>query len=301
MGKMYDALQKVEREKFAEPQEDAPKATPEDIVLDDKLVTFFEPSSMVAEQFRRLRTFIIKPWMDDKSPKTILVTSAFSEEGKSLIAVNLAITIAIDLQSHALLVDCDLRNPSLSRMFGLQEEKGLSNYLMGEAEIPELLIKTPVDKLSILPGGGLQDNPVELIGSNKMKSLVQDLKSRYEDRYIIIDSSPILATTEPSVINKMVDGIILVIRSGETPRESVQQAMKMLEKDKILGVVLNNLEFKTEAMIRRYFGTKRYYYDYRYSKMHPEPGAMGKFAALAGDMKMFLSKLRPGKKEDRLP
>jgi protein-tyrosine kinase len=298
MGKMFDALQKVEREKFTEQREDATKAAPEDIVLDDKLVSFFQPSSMVAEQFKRLRTFIIKPWMDDKSPKTILVTSAFSGEGKSLIAVNLAITIAVDLQSHALLVDCDLRNPSLSRLFGLQEKKGLSNYLMGDAEIPDLLIKTSVDRLSILPGGGLQDNPVELIGSNKMKSLVKDLKSRYDDRYIIIDSSPILATTEPSVLNEIVDGILLVIRSGETPRESVQQAMKVLEKDKILGVVLNNLEFQTEAMTRRYFGTNRKYYDYRYSKKHPEPDAMGKLAAVAGDMKMFLSKLRPGKKED---
>ena len=259
MGKMFDALQKVEREKFAELKDDTPKATPEDIVLDDKLVAFFQPSSMVAEQFRRLRTYIIKPGLDN-SPKTILVTSAVSGEGKSLIAINLAITIAIEFHSHALLVDCDLRNPSLSRWFGLQEAKGLPNYLLGEVELPDLLLKTSVDKLNILCGGSLQENPVELIGSNKMKSLIQDLKSRYNDRYIILDSSPLLATTEPSVLNEMVDGILLVIKAGETPRESVQQAMKLLEKGKIMGVVLNNLEFKTHALIRRYFGTHRYYY-----------------------------------------
>jgi exopolysaccharide/PEP-CTERM locus tyrosine autokinase len=297
MGKMYDALQKVEREKFGEPAEKPVKSTPDDIVLDDKLISFFAPSSMVAEQFRRLRTHIIKPGIDD-SPKTILVTSALSGEGKSLIALNLAITISIELHSHCLVVDCDLRNPSLSRFFGLHEKKGLSDYLMGQAELSDILIRTSVDKLSVLSGGSIQDNPVELIGSNRMKSLVQDLKARYADRYIILDSSPLLATTEPSVLNEMVDGIILVVKSGDTPRESIQQAMRLLKKEKILGVVLNNLEFKTKAMIRRYFGTHRYYYDYRYSKTHPELTRWEKCVALAGDMKLFLRRFRPGKKED---
>ncbi len=297
MGKMYDALQKVEREKFGEPAEKPAKSTPDDIVLDDKLISFFAPSSMVAEQFRRLRTHIIKPGLDD-SPKTILVTSALSGEGKSLIALNLAITISIELHSHCLVVDCDLRNPSLSRFFGLHEKLGLSDYLMGQAELSDILIRTSVDKLSVLSGGSIQDNPVELIGSNRMKSLVQDLKARYADRYIILDSSPLLATTEPSVLNEMVDGILLVVKSGDTPRESIQQAMRLLKKEKILGVVLNNLEFKTKAMIRRYFGTHRYYYDYRYSKLHPELTRWEKCVALAGDMKQFLGRFRPGKKDD---
>ena len=276
MGRMFDALQKVEREKNRELKEESPKIAPEDLVLDNKLVSFFAPSSMAAEQFRRLRSYIIKPGMEN-SPKTILVTSAMAGEGKSLIAINLAIAIATELHSHALIVDCDLRNPTLSRWFGFREMKGLSDYLTGEAALPDLLVKTSVDKLSILPGGALQENPVELIGSNKMKSLVADLKARYADRYIILDSSPLLATTEPSVLNEMVDGILLVIKSGDTPRESIQQALKLLDKKKILGVVLNNMEFKTEAMIRRYFGTNRYYYDYHYAKFNPEPGIWGKF------------------------
>ena len=247
MGKMFDALQKVEREKYTEEKEDPQKTAPEEIILDEKLITYFQPSSMVAEQFRRMRTLILRPKLDAPPPKTILVTSAMSGEGKSLIAVNLAITIAAELHSHALLVDCDLRNPSLSRLFGLGDAKGLSSYLLGQAEIPDLLIKTSIDKLTFIAAGNLEENPVELIGSNKMTSLVQDLKTRYDDRFIILDSSPVLATTEPSVLNKMVDGIILVILSGKTPRESISQAVKMLDKEKILGVVLNNLEFKTNA------------------------------------------------------
>ena len=295
MGKMYDALQKVERERFGEPVEAPVKTTPDDLVLDDKLVSFFAPSSMVSEQFRRLRTHIIKPGLDH-SPKTILITSAMAGEGKSLIAINLAITIAVELHSHALLVDCDLRNPSLSRFFGLHGEQGLSDYLTGKADISDLLVKSSVDKLTILAGGKTQENPVELIGSKKMRDFVEDLKSRYDDRYIILDSSPILATTEPSVLGEIVDGILLVVKSGETPRETVQQALKLVKKDKILGVVLNDTEFKTKALIQRYFGTNRYYYDYRYSKEHPEPTGWQKVKAAAGDVKTMLGRLVPGRK-----
>ena len=119
---MFDALQKLEREKIADnQQEPLEKIAPEDTILDDKLVSFFAPGSMVTEQFRRLRTHIIKPNMSTAT-KTIMVTSAMPGEGKSLIAINLAIIIALELHSHALLVDCDLRNPSISRLFGLHNE-----------------------------------------------------------------------------------------------------------------------------------------------------------------------------------
>ena len=265
MGKMFEALQKAERDRIQEPQEEPVKTTSDDTVLDTKLVSFFQPGSIVAEQFRKLRTYLFRPGLQNP-PKTILVTSAFSGEGKSLIAINLAISIAVELNSHALLVDCDLRNPTLSRWFGLQKSKGLSDYLLEKGELADLLVKTQVDKLSLLCGGSAQDNPVELIGSKKMESLVDELKSRYQDRYIILDSSPVLATTEPNVLDKMVDAIILVVRAGETPRESVQQAIGMLKTDKIIGVVLNDMEFKSSALHSRYFGTSHYYSDYGYAR-----------------------------------
>lgn len=275
-----ERYQESERETYKEPPKesvfDRPKAQPskpalKDMTLDDRLVSYFDPSSMVAEQFKRLRTYVIRPGMEN-SPKTILVTSSMQGEGKSMIAINLAITIAVDLNSNALIVDCDLRNPSLSRWFGFREQKGLSNYLLGEAGLPELLVKTAVDKLTILPGGTIRDNPVELIGSNKMKSLVADLKARYDDRYIILDSSPLLATTEPRVLSDMADGTLFVIKSAETPRESILQALKLIDKKRIIGVVLNQVEFKTEALIRRYFGTDRYS-DYRYTGKRSEPNS----------------------------
>lgn len=299
MGKMFDALQKMEREKseIGIPETESEVSDQQDSVLDDKIVSFFAPSSLVTEQFRRLRTHIMKPGMTNQ-PKVIMISSAMSGEGKSLISINLAIIIAIELNSHALLIDCDLRNPSISRWFGMSEKKGLSNYLTGEADIPDLLIKTSIDKLSLMCGGTMQDNPVELIGSTKMKTLIQDIKSRYDDRYIILDSSPLLATTEPTVLNEMADAILLVIKAGETPRETVQQAIKLIDKNKVMGIVLNNMEFKTKAMIQRYFGTNHKYYDYRYAKNHPEPTMWDKFGLVAQDMGLLAKKILPGKKSD---
>ncbi|MFO7568248.1 MAG: polysaccharide biosynthesis tyrosine autokinase [Smithellaceae bacterium] len=299
MGKMFDALQKLERDKIPDSKAEKNKRsnTSQESVLNDKLVSFFAPSSMVTEQFRRLRTHLIKPGVTD-GPKTIMITGAMSGEGKSLVAVNLAIIIAVELQSHALLIDCDMRNPSISRWFGMEEEKGLSDYLVGQAEIPDLLVKTEVDKLSILCGGTVQDNPVELIGSSKMKSLLQDLKTRYNDRYIILDSSPLLATTEPTVLNEMADTILMVVKAGETPRESIQQALKLLDKNKVMGIVLNNMEFKTRALIQQNFRTNHKYYDYRYAKNHPDPTMWDKFGMVAGDIKTLLSKMIPQRKKD---
>jgi Mrp family chromosome partitioning ATPase len=105
-----------------------------------------------------------------------------------------------------------------------------------------------------------------------MENLVNEMKSRYKDRYIIFDSSPLLATTEPSVLTKMVDGIILVVRAGVTPRDTIQQALSHLDGEKILGVVLNDLDFKLGALNSRYFGSSSYYYKYRrdYGEKKPE-------------------------------
>jgi exopolysaccharide/PEP-CTERM locus tyrosine autokinase len=192
-----------------------------------------------------------------------MVTSATDSEGKTLVATNLATVLAHDLSSYALLVDADLRNPSLSRWFGLDTGRGLSDYLAGGASIPGLLTKTNVDKLTILSSGSFQANPVELIGSKKMEALVREMRERYSDRYIIFDSSPLLATTEPSVLTRLVDGIILVIRAGVTPRETVQQALATVEREKVLGIVLNDLEFESSGLTARYFGSSEYYYRHR--------------------------------------
>jgi len=237
---------------------------------DHPLVSISQPGSLGAEQFRRLRTHVLKLNVSDP-PKTIMVTSATEGEGKTFVAANLAAGIAHDLHFHALLVDCDLHNPSLSHWFGVQNGHGLSDYLVGRGQLPELLIKTEMEKLSLLTGGSAQVKPAELIGSRKMEALIQELKSRYNDRYIILDSTPLLATTEPEVLARLVDGILIVVRAGVTPRETVKQAIASLDPKKIMGFVLNDVKFKSSGLSSRYFGSDGYYTRYGYGKRGAEP------------------------------
>jgi exopolysaccharide/PEP-CTERM locus tyrosine autokinase len=243
---------------------------PDRMRSDFPLVSLFQPGSLGAEQFRRLRTHVLKLNVSDP-PKTIMVTSATEGEGKTFVAANLAAGIAHDLHFHALLVDCDLRNPSISQWFGVQNGHGLSDYLVGRGQLPELLMKTEMEKLSILTGGSAQEKPAELIGSKRMEALVRELKSRYNDRYIILDATPLLATTEPEVLARLVDGILIVVRAGVTPRETVKQAIASLDPKKIMGFVLNDVEFKSSGLSSRYFGSDGYYTKYGYGKRRTEP------------------------------
>jgi len=241
----------------------------EKVVSDQNLVTYYDPDSVASEQFRKLRTQLLRLRIPHP-PRTILVTSATAGEGKTFVAANLAAGIAHDFHAYSLLVDCDLRNPSLGKWFGIHNGYGLSDYLVGEKEIPDLLIKTEVERLKILLGGTLQDNPTELIGSARMEALIRELKERYSDRYIILDSTPLLATSEPEVLSRLADGIILVVRAGVTPRETVKQAISPLEKDKILGTVLNDLQFKSSGLTSRYFGSDDSYYGYKHGRRRKE-------------------------------
>ena len=249
------------------------------------LISLFQPESLGAEQFRKLRTKLLRLNVSDP-PKTIMVTSAVEGEGKTFVAANLAAAIAHDLHFHALLVDCDLRNPSLSKWFGVENGHGLSDYLVERGQLSELLMKTEMQKLSILTGGSAQEKPAELIGSGKMESLVHELKSRYDDRYIIFDATPLLATTEPEVLGSLVDGILIVVRAGVTPRETVKQAITSLDPKKILGFVLNKVEFKSSGFSSRYFGSDGYYAKYGYGKREAEPRSQ------SGEISSF--KKRPG-------
>lgn len=280
MSKIYKALEKAEKERervghpppSREGQEERkgesyelrPEVSKtEPWVSDRSLVSILQPGSLAAEQFRKLRTYLLRG-KNSEFPKTVMVTSATNAEGKTFVSANLAAGIVQDLHAHALMVDCDMRSPQLSRWFGLSEDKGLSEYLSGDGSLSDLLKKTGVEKLSILSGGAVRDNPTELIASKKMETLIDELKTRYRDRYIIFDSTPLLATTEPEVLAKLVDGIIIVIKAGVTPRETVKQAIASLDKEKIIGFVLNGLEFKSSGLSTRYFGSNGYYYTYGY-------------------------------------
>ena len=287
MSKIHLALEKAEKERaeelmkktFPAPVRDEGSRTDpgpavpvvrfDTLKADESLVSLFQPRSLISEQFRKLRTQLLRLNLA-KPVKTIMVTSALQGEGKSFVAANLAIGIAHDLHLYALLVDCDLRNPSVAPMFGYNGVRGIADYLKGQGEVSNFLVKTELEKLSLLPGGTLPENPTEIIGSQRMAALVEELKTRYDDRFIILDSTPLLATAEPDVLAKLVDGVLIVVRAGMTPRETVKQALSFLDKDKILGVVLNDVNFKYSALGARYFGGDGYSYGYGYGYGKPQ-------------------------------
>ena len=254
MSKVHQALKKAERERMISGI-DMDDIDFQDISdrssFDEHLVSFLAPKSAAAEQYRKLRTRI-SHFLDSRL-RTILITSSTSQEGKSLTAANLAITIAQGIDQHVLLVDGDLRQPSLPKFFGLYPRYGLTDYLTGNIDLSQILFDTGIPKLKLLPSGSPSDRSSELIASNKMRNLIQELKSRYEDRYIIIDSTPIIGTDEPDILTKQVDGVILVVKAGKTPKEIIESTLSALNVDNVLGIVFNGLEYAVKRVNYGYY------------------------------------------------
>ena len=233
--------------------EDQNVAAVPDVSFDDKrlsknLVSLVDPQSYEAEQFKMLRNTILFP-VAGVAPQSILVTSALPAEGKSFVSANLAVSIAMNVNKHVLLIDCDLRKPDLHRVFGFGDVPGLSDYLAERRSLDSLLLKTAVEKLTLLPGGPIPPNPSELASSERMSAMLEEVKYRYQDRLIVIDSPPPALAAETSFLARQVDGILLVVKYGKTPKEDVEDLMETVGSDKILGVVINYLDM---PLSRRY-------------------------------------------------
>ena len=231
--------------------------------IDENLVTLLKPQSFEAEQFKILRTNLLFP-SSGKSPRTIMFTSSVPDEGKSLMSSNLAISIAQSIQEHVLLIDGDIRRPCIHTRFGFGNVPGLSEHLAKGLPLSSLILKTKVDKLSILPGGTPPHNPSELISSKQMFNLLQEVKYRYSDRFIVIDSPPPRLTAESYAISRQVDGVVVVIEYGSTSREMVSEIIKVIGKDKIIGVVLNkfDMRFASYSGLGKYKAYNKYYQNY---------------------------------------
>lgn len=254
MGKFFDALEKFNKEKVAAVQENNAfsmfsrkgdrSGCDREEDIDPNLVLFFRPHTYEAEQFRLLRTNIMFP-KAGKAPRVILVTSAVPEEGKSFVASNLAVTIAQSVDNHVLLVDCDLRLPSIHSIFGFPAGlNGLGNFLNGECDLSSVFYPTKVEKLSIIPGGSENENPCELLSSSAMELVIEEVKNRYFDRYILIDSPPPIITPETIAIAKNVDAVILVVRNEKTQRGMVKEVVDAIGKDQISGVIANRFDVR---------------------------------------------------------
>ena len=219
------------------------------------LISHLQPRSQMAEAFRALRTSLLLS-QADHPPQVILMTSALPREGKTTAAVNLAVTLA-QLGDKTLLVDGDLRKPGVSTALDMAGGKhpGLSSYLAGVTTLELATVLHPsIDNLSVIPTGPIPPNPADLLSSHRLSEMVAELRKQY--KFIVIDSPPIMAATDAVILSVSVDGVLLVVRSGETPKEAFLRTRELLTSVKchMLGAVLNAVDANSHD----------YYYSYRY-------------------------------------
>ncbi len=225
--------------------------------VDKHLISITDAGTSIAEQYKKLRVNILKS-TEKEFLNTLLITSPEIGEGKTLTAINLAVTMAKEIDYTVLLVDADLKHPAIHKYLGLEVKYGLSDYLMGKVKISDVMIKTGIGKLIFLPAGSPTDNSSELLSSDRMKKLIHEMKYRYNDRYIIFDSAPILVTSDTISLSNLVDGLLIVMQGGRTTLKTAEKALSLINGTNILGVVFNN--------VPREFAKNLYPYYYGYGK-----------------------------------
>jgi exopolysaccharide/PEP-CTERM locus tyrosine autokinase len=231
-----------------------------DKLLEQGMLSPDAAHGQLAEEYRIIkRPLLINAFGESRNQianaNLILVTSSLPGEGKTFTAVNLALSIAAERDKTVLLVDADVVKPTISRLFGIGERAGLIDLLEQRASFAEVLLKTDVPKLTLLPSGRRHPHATELLASEAMAKLAEEMSRRYPDRVIIFDSPPLLATTQASVLAAHVGQVVLVVESESTPQYIVKEAAEMLANCASVGCVLN----KTSQG----FGLG-YYYGYKY-------------------------------------
>jgi non-specific protein-tyrosine kinase len=197
----------------------------------------FQQDSREMEFYKVLRTQILQRTSGGGS--TVMVTSALPGEGKTLTAINLALTFAKEFKQTALLVDCDLRQQQIHKMLGFPSEKGVVDYLLNNCPIQELFVWPGVEKMTVISGGKTVKDSSELLGSPGMKNLVTDMKNRYPDRYVFFDVPPLLTSADSLAFAPFVDYILVTVQAGQTSLQDVNKALRLLPGEKVLGLVMN--------------------------------------------------------------
>lgn len=219
--------------------------TVEDSILrENRIVMGMEPGTFT-DAYNLLRTQVLQRFKENNW-NVLAVTSPGEGEGKTLTAINLAISIAREVDYTVLLVDANLRHPWMLEHFGLEHRKGLSDYLTDNMPLSELLVKPGrVEHLVLLPGGRPLTHSAEMLSSPKMEQLVEDMKSRYHSRIIIFDLPPVLTSADALAFSPYVDAALLVIEEGKTRKQDVEHAMELLDSTNVVGTVLNKAEQKS--------------------------------------------------------
>ncbi|NIO21792.1 MAG: polysaccharide biosynthesis tyrosine autokinase [Candidatus Aenigmarchaeota archaeon] len=279
MSRVYEALKKLQEERergisrgraSTEPQPKSAQKQPkgqektelvEPILpervdygaVDERLITLTDPQSVCSEQFRKIRT-VLSQLHKARNFNTFMITSALRQEGKTITSCNLGTAITQGYDDQAFLIDCDMRKPGVHLLFGFDGRPGLAEFLAGNKKLSQIIHEIDGLKLKIIPAGRDPESPGELLSSEKMANLLRTLKAKYQDHYILLDTTPVLLTAEPALLSSMVDGIILVIMAGKTPRDLLKRVTKEIPREKVIGIVFNNVHSK-EKRYSRYYST----------------------------------------------
>lgn len=233
------------------------------------LLTPQSKRNRTVEEMRLIKRMVLSRRRADRGMlnNTIIVTSALPEEGKTTIAINLAMSIAAEEDLRVLLVDADFVKPRALRQLGISEEKGLIDVIQDpKLNISDVMLRTNIDKLSLIPSGRVHDRCTELLASARMRDIVAELSSRYDDRILIFDSPPLLATTEAVMLTSHMGQVVFVVQAGRTRRQLVDSALELIEDRDRVGLVLNRA---TPRLGGTDFGSY-YGYGYYHSKGEAE-------------------------------
>lgn len=203
------------------------------------LVTAIDPHTQAAEEFRKLKSVIVQLTKAESFLNMLMITSSIGSEGKSVTAANLALSLAQEFDHTVLLVDADIRKPTLHTYLGIENTVGLTDCLLDGVDVKDALIRTGVGKLSFLPAGRSVPNPAEMFTSQRIKDFFLEMKNRYHDRYIIIDTPPVLPFAETRSLSAIVDGIVLVAKEGLVTLHNIEESMECLKGTPMLGIVYN--------------------------------------------------------------
>jgi protein-tyrosine kinase len=205
-------------------------------------LVFQEKNSYAGEQYKILREHVKKIY-NKQGSRLLAIMSPVKGDGKSTIAANLAAVIALEYEQDVLLIDADLRSPSIHNFFGISSTPGLADYLSSSAktDISNYVHHTSLPGLRVLPAGRPTSVSSELLATEKMKTLLKEIPANFARHQVIIDTSPVLSTSDPLVLAQEVENIVLVVRAGTTPRDCLSEAIKSLGSDRVKGIILNGV------------------------------------------------------------
>lgn len=235
---------------------------PRQVTLDQKLIAASGFDDPMSEEYRKIKGRLVS-LARQKGMNLFMVTSSVMGEGKTLVSANLAISLAQEYDNTVLYIDADLRAPCAHGLFGVEASPGLSDCLMDGIPLHEALVPTGVGRLSFLPAGRQLPNPGELFASSLMRDMLHEMKRRYADRYVIIDTAPALPFAETRVLGRMVDGVLLVARENIATLNGISKTLEALEGSNLMGVIYNDASHPAWPSFPGYgdrYGTNRYAY-----------------------------------------